>query len=105
MIIQTFAEINTIPLLVLACRLCPKNIEGTMYALLMSTLNFGSMLSYQFGGLLMHYLGITESDFHNLWILIVLANTLMLIPLPFLVFVNFEIKDDHILDIDKDVMV
>lgn len=76
-----------------------------MYALLMSTLNFGSMLSYQFGGLLMHYLGITENDFHNLWILIVLANTLMLIPLPFLIFVNFDIKDEHILDIDKDVMV
>lgn len=83
-------------MLVLACRLCPKNIEGTMYALLMSTLNFGSMLSYQFGGLLMHYLGITENDFHNLWILIVLANSFLLLPLPFLSFVDFKIKDEDL---------
>lgn len=79
-------------MLVLACRLCPKNIEGTMYALLMSTLNFGSMLSFQFGGLLMHYLGITESNFQNLWILIVLANSFLLLPLPFLNLVDFKIK-------------
>jgi len=94
LIIQTFAEINTIPLLVLACRLCPKNIEGTMYALLMSTLNFGSMLSYQFGGLLMHLLGITENNFERLWVLIVLANCLMLVPMPFLYFVDFDIKEE-----------
>lgn len=29
------------PILVLACRMCPKNIEATMYAMLMSTINFG----------------------------------------------------------------
>ncbi len=34
------------PILVLACRLCPKNIEGTMFALLMATMNFGSLLSF-----------------------------------------------------------
>jgi len=38
-------ELNSMPLLILACRMCPKNIEGTMYAILMSTLNFGSMMS------------------------------------------------------------
>lgn len=33
------------PILVFACKMCPKNIEGTMYALIMSTINFGSMVS------------------------------------------------------------
>ena len=33
------------PILVLACKMCPKNIEGTMYALLMSAINFGGMIS------------------------------------------------------------
>lgn len=33
------------PLLVLACRICPKNIEGTMYAVIMSTLNFGNLIA------------------------------------------------------------
>ncbi len=33
------------PILVLACRLCPKSIEGTMYAMIMSTINLGNSLS------------------------------------------------------------
>ena len=44
-ILQVIGELNMLPILVLACRMCPKNIEGTMYALIMSTLNLGSLLS------------------------------------------------------------
>lgn len=61
------------PLLVLACRMCPKNIEGTMYALLMSTLNFGSIISLQLGGVLTYFLGISDTNFDNLWLLVVLT--------------------------------
>jgi Na+/melibiose symporter-like transporter len=39
--LQLVAELNLMPILVLACRMCPKNIEGTMYAMLMSTINMG----------------------------------------------------------------
>ena len=42
---NTMGELNTMPILVLACKMCPKNIEGTMYALLMSTVNFGGIFS------------------------------------------------------------
>ena len=45
LIIQTFAEINLMPILVYACRVCPKNIEGTMYALLMACSNLAGTLS------------------------------------------------------------
>lgn len=38
-------ELNIMPILVLACRMCPKHIEATMYAMLMSTINFGIKLS------------------------------------------------------------
>ena len=62
------------PLLVLACRMCPKNIEGTMYALLMSTINFGSIISSQLGGVLTYMLGITETSFTQLWLLVLLSN-------------------------------
>lgn len=34
MIINTLAEINMIPVLVMACRLCPKNYEGYSYQFL-----------------------------------------------------------------------
>ena len=42
----------------------------------------------------MHLLGITENNFERLWILIVLANCLMLVPMPFLYFVDFDIKEE-----------
>ncbi len=56
-------ELNTMPLLVLACKMCPKSIEGTMYALLMSTLNFGSIISVNLGAALSDAFGITATDF------------------------------------------
>ena len=37
-----------------------------MYAILMSVLNLAQMLSYQLGGLLTYFLGITEKKFDNL---------------------------------------
>ena len=80
------------PLLVLACRMCPKNIEGTMYALLMSTINFGSMIAGQIGAIITYYmgnnylniLGVTDSDFHNLPYTIAITSFCSLLPLPFL---------------------
>ena len=90
LVIETFAEINTIPILVLACRFCPKNIEGTVYALIMSSLNFGNMVSFQMGGILMHFLGINENSFDNLWILIIISNLSMLTILPMLHTVDFK---------------
>ena len=84
------AELNMIPVLVFACRICPKNVEGTMYALVMSTLNLGGLLSEQTGALAVYLLGITSSEFGNLWILIVIVNVFILLLLPFLYFLNIN---------------
>ena len=62
--------------LVLACMMCPKNIEGTMYAVCMSSINFRSMISDQLGSLLMISMGITEKNFTHLWLLNLVSNTL-----------------------------
>lgn len=70
------------PVLVLACKMCPKNIEGTMYAILMSALNLGSAISEQIGALLILQFGVTDTDFHNLSNLILLTSICSLIPLP-----------------------
>ena len=75
------------PLLVLCCKICPKNIEGSLYALLMSTMNLGGMFSNQSGGLLMILLGITQTDFSFLWALILISSFVMIAPLPVLAFV------------------
>lgn len=87
-VVQVVAELNLMPLLVLCCRICPKNIEGSLYALLMSTWNFGSMISGQLGALLMVLLGINEKEFGNLWILVVITSVLMVLPLPILYWVD-----------------
>ena len=87
-VVQVVAELNLMPLLVLCCRICPKNIEGSLYALLMSTWNFGSMISGQLGALLMVLLGINENEFGNLWILVIITSCLMVLPLPILYWVD-----------------
>mmetsp|Transcript_37888 Transcript_37888/g.33905 ORF Transcript_37888/g.33905 Transcript_37888/m.33905 type:complete len:131 (+) Transcript_37888:1006-1398(+) len=43
-VLTAIGEVSLMPVLVMACRICPKSIEGTMYALLMSTINFGGMM-------------------------------------------------------------
>ncbi len=62
-----------------------------MYAMIMFTLNFGNMISFQLGGLAMRFFNITDKNFENLWMLILLANVTMLIPLPFIYFVDFNV--------------
>jgi hypothetical protein len=82
------AEINTLPLLVLACNICPKNIEGTLYAFLMSVINFGSLIANQLGAVLTSSLGITNSKFENLSWLIFIANIVLILPLPSLYLID-----------------
>jgi folate/biopterin transporter len=82
------AEINTLPLLVLACNICPKNIEGTLYAFLMSVINFGSLIANQLGAALTSSLGITNNKFDNLSWLIFIANIVLILPMPSLYLID-----------------
>jgi hypothetical protein len=84
------AEINSMPLLVMCCQLCPKRLEGSLYAVLLSAMNLGVLLSFQVGSLFMLILGITQDHFTNLWILNLITTFSYLIPLPLLKYVNPE---------------
>lgn len=84
LILTVMGQIAYMPLLVLAARLCPAGVEATLFALLMSVSNLAGLLSYQLGALLMHQLGITQTNFDSLWLLVVIANVSTLLPLPFL---------------------
>jgi hypothetical protein len=53
-LMQVVSQLNTIPVLILACKMCPMNIEGTnkskkkiatMYSILMASINLGGILS------------------------------------------------------------
>ena len=100
------AEINSMPLLVLACNLCPKNIEGTLYAFLMSVNNFGYLASNQFGALLTNILGITNTNFKNLSWLIVISNIILVLPLPALSLIKEEkIKEEIVSDSEQNTLI
>jgi hypothetical protein len=69
------------PTLVLSARICPEGVEATLYASLMSLLNFSSGVSDLLGGALTRLLGITSTKFDNLVPLMVVCNVLGLTPL------------------------
>lgn len=83
-LVQAMAELNSMPILVRCCQICPKDIEGSLYAFLMSTINLGGLVSYQSGSLMMRLLGITQTNFDLLWLMLLLTNVIMLLPLPML---------------------
>ena len=87
LILTVMGEIAFMPILVLAARLCPKGVEATLFALLMSVLNLSRLTSYELGALLTHWLGVTENNFDNLWLLVAIANVSTLLPLPLLKWV------------------
>lgn len=84
LVLTVMGQIAFMPVLVLAARLCPKGVEATLFALLMSVSNLGGFLSFQEGAVLMHWLGITDTNFDKLWLLVIIANVSTLLPLPFL---------------------
>lgn len=84
LILTVMGEISFMPVLVLSARICPPGVEATLFALLMSILNLAGLLSHELGALLTHWLGITETDFENLWLLVTLTNLSTLLPLPLL---------------------
>ncbi|MGB7710222.1 MAG: folate/biopterin family MFS transporter [Microcoleus sp.] len=84
LILTVIGQIAYMPVLVLSARLCPRGVEATLFALLMSITNLAGLLSYEFGAVLTHWLGITDRNFDNLWLLVVITNLSTLLPLPFL---------------------
>ncbi|NJK63036.1 MAG: folate/biopterin family MFS transporter [Synechococcaceae cyanobacterium SM2_3_1] len=83
-ILTVAGQLAYMPILVLAARLCPPGIEATLFALLMSVINLASFLSHELGGVLMQWLGVTETNFKALGLLVVITNLSTLMPLPFL---------------------
>ena len=84
LVLTVMGQIAFMPVLVLAAQLCPKGIEATMFAVLMALSNLAGVLSHESGAVLMHWMGITETNFQRLWILILVTNLTTLLPLPLL---------------------
>lgn len=82
------------PILVLAARLCPEGVEATLFATLMSILNGGSFMGSALGAALTSTLGVTSSDFSNMFLLVSICVMSTLLPAPFLGLLPPNIDQD-----------
>lgn len=96
LILTVMGQIAFMPVLVLSARLCPEGIEASFFALLMSIWNLGGLLSQELGALLTHWLGVTENNFDNLWLLLLITNLSTLLPLPLLKLLPNDAPQSHI---------
>ena len=99
-ILSVLGWINTMPVLVLAARLCPEGMEATMYALIMSISNLGGVVGSQLGAGITWGLGVTEKDLTNFWILVLICNATTVLPLVFIGWIPDDDKDYGV-EIDK----
>ncbi|XP_077215312.1 putative folate-biopterin transporter 2 [Tasmannia lanceolata] len=97
---QMIARIKWLPLFVLSAKLCPPGIEGTFFALLMSIDNAGILTSSWGGGLLLHILKVTRTEFKNLWVAILIRSIMRILPLTLLYLVPRSDQHSTILGTD-----
>ncbi|MBR8832343.1 MAG: Folate-biopterin transporter [Chroococcopsis gigantea SAG 12.99] len=95
LILTVMGQIAFLPILVLSARLCPVGIEASLFALLMSVWNLSGLVSQEFGALLTGWLGVTETNFDKLWLLVVITNLSTLLPLPLLGWLPDEDPQSH----------
>lgn len=93
-ILSILGQITFMPVLVLAANICPPGVEGMLYATMMSANNLSGNIGRLFGGGLTKIMGITNSDFSNLPLLLLITNLSGLIPLMFLHYIQDERKKD-----------
>ncbi|GLE05692.1 hypothetical protein PINS_up014732 [Pythium insidiosum] len=105
-IADVVSRLKTMPVLVLCAKLCPKGVEGTLFALLMSISNFSFSVSEFWGAFICHALGIEKDAYDKLWIAILLRSVLKLTPILFLFLIPTtdpqEIVDQLVFEDDRD---
>ena len=90
------------PTLVLASSLCPPGVEGTLFATLMRIYNAAGSISTLSGGWLTSLLGVTESNFDNLSLLLVICAVASVLPLAFIGWLDKREVLDNVTSADAD---
>ncbi|OVA10302.1 Biopterin transport-related protein BT1 [Macleaya cordata] len=94
------SRIRWMPMIVLSTKLCPLGIEGTFFALLMCIDSLGSLSSKWAGGLFLHLFHVTRSDFNNLWLVILIRNSLRFATLALIFLVPRADQSDVLVPLD-----
>jgi hypothetical protein len=92
-ITSLISELQTMAVLILGVRLCPKDIEAFIFETICGLRDLSYSLSFRMGGALTGGLDITASNFQYLWVLCVISSVC---PLTLLIFLPFvPIKDSY----------
>ncbi|KAL7608014.1 hypothetical protein Lser_V15G11050 [Lactuca serriola] len=83
-VFQLVQNLKWLTFYVITSKLCPSDIEGTFFALVMSIDNLGNSSSEWLGASLLCYLNVTSTQFDKLWQAILIRNVMRIAPLCFL---------------------
>ena len=89
-ILTILGQIGFMPILVLAAKISPQNIEASFYATIMSLNNLSSMLSSISGGIVTKLFNVNSNNFDNLSYLLLFTNIVGLLPLLYLHYLPDE---------------
>ncbi|RLN26311.1 hypothetical protein BBO99_00006956, partial [Phytophthora kernoviae] len=99
-IADVISRLKTMPVMVLCAKLCPKGIEGTLFALLMSISNFSRSISEFWGAIVCAWLGIAKDQYDMLWLAIVVRSVLKVVPIFFLFLIPATDPQDIVDELD-----
>jgi len=74
----------------MACRLCPKNIEATVFAIFIAASNMAGFFSSQSGAFLLKVLKITDKNFDNLYLFSIISAIVPFFSLCLLYSIDYE---------------
>ncbi len=80
-ILSLLGQFILLPSVVLAAKICPDGVEGSLYATLMSISNLAGVVSSEWGSMFANMYGVNKNHFGNFWKLIVLCNLIDLFPI------------------------
>ena len=93
-------EMAQIPVLALASRLCPRNVEAIVFAIFVAVLNLGVSLSSELAAVVIAMLGVTEQNFDNIWVLPIITAVFQLSPFLILWKIKYEDAVKHTENVD-----
>nr|QPI16798.1 MAG: BT1 family protein [Virus NIOZ-UU159] len=91
-ILTILGQIGFMPILVLAAKISPQNIEASFYATIMSLNNLSSMMSSITGGIVTELFNVNSNNFDNLFYLLLFTNVVGLLPL---LYLNYLPDDEN----------
>merc|ERR1712048_233715 len=72
---------DSMPFFILAAKLCPPGVEGTLFAMLMGLSNFGGDMGGYLGTIIQSWVGVTYPTFEGLDTYILIRNAFKVVPL------------------------